>query len=976
MPSRLFPYLALVLTLAAAYFAAAWLGLKLAFAAAQVSAVWPPTGIALAALLVFGFRVWPGITLGAFLINVRTDEPAATAFGIAVGNTLEAVVGAWLLRRCTGFGGAPERLTDALGLVTFGAGLSTVVSATVGVTSLCLGGVHPWSAFGHLWSVWWLGDATGALVVAPALLAWASWPQRPWPPRRVAEAAALLLLLLSLGLVIFAGWLPRVTTDHPLEYAIFPFVIWAALHFGQFGSSTVTLVASVIAIWGTVHHLGPFSRGTDHEDLILLQSFMAVVAVTGLLLSAAITERDRADRRRLADLAITHILAESATLAEATPRILRTIGECLEWDFGAIWAVDPKGPVLRWVAGWQAPGVAVSCFEALSRGQLFTPGIGLPGRVWSGGRPAWIADVTRDPNFPRADVAAREGLHGAFAFPIVHAGAVEGVVEFFSRAIRQPDPALLQLFAAVGSQIGQFLDRQRAGEAVRQGEELLRLNEERLRAIVSQATAGIAQTDLEGRFVVVNRKYCEIVGYSEAELLERRMHDVTHPEDLPRNEAQFDQAVADGTDFVIEKRYVRKDGSVVWVNNSVTLVRDGAGRPQGILAVVIDVTERRRAEEALQQADRRKDEFLAMLAHELRNPLAPICNALQILRAPGTAGAAVEEAVGVLERQVRHLVRLVDDLLDVSRIMRGRIDLRKERLDLAAVVAQAVETVRPVLDARGHELTVALPAEPVRLVGDGVRLAQVFANLLHNAAKYTEGPGRIRLSAAREDGSVAVRVQDSGVGIAPEVLPHIFDLFVQADRSIARSQGGLGIGLTIVRRLVNLHGGTITATSAGPGRGSEFVVRLPALPATDSLRESAAGGPSPPPGNNAIPSRRILVVDDNVDAARSLATLLRLLGHAVRTAHDGAAALEAAGAERPELVFLDIGLPGMDGYEVARRLRQEPGLRRTRLVALTGYGQEEDRRRSEQAGFDRHVVKPVDLAVLKALLADLEAPAR
>jgi signal transduction histidine kinase/CheY-like chemotaxis protein len=370
------------------------------------------------------------------------------------------------------------------------------------------------------------------------------------------------------------------------------------------------------------------------------------------------------------------------------------------------------------------------------------------------------------------------------------------------------------------------------------------------------------------------------------------------------------------------------------------------------------------------ESDRRKDEFLAMLSHELRNPLAPVLNTLAVLRARGGAAPSDTQAHEVLERQVRHMARLVDDLLDVSRVTRGKITLQKERVDLRGLVGRAAETTRPLIEARRHQLTVALPDGPVLLEADPTRLEQVLANLLNNAAKYTEPGGAIRLAVERARGDAVVRVRDTGIGMPPEVLARAFDLFVQGDRGLARSEGGLGIGLTLVRSLVEMHGGTVTAHSDGPGQGSEFVARLPALP--------NGAGPTSPPREQAGPagqSRRVLVVDDNRDSADSLALLLRLAGHAVQVAYDGRAALEAARAAPPEAVLLDIGLPGMDGYAVARRLREELGAQRVLLVAISGYGQEDDRVRSREAGFDHHLVKPVDPDAVRALLADRSVPA-
>jgi signal transduction histidine kinase/ActR/RegA family two-component response regulator len=371
-----------------------------------------------------------------------------------------------------------------------------------------------------------------------------------------------------------------------------------------------------------------------------------------------------------------------------------------------------------------------------------------------------------------------------------------------------------------------------------------------------------------------------------------------------------------------------------------------------------------RANEALREADRRKDDFVTMLAHELRNPLAPVRNAVQMLKMPGLGRDTAREACDMMERQVAHLVRLVDDLLDVSRVTRGVIELRREHVDLAAIFAGAVEAAQPMFNARGHEAIVSMPSEPIVLDADPVRLAQVVTNLLVNAAKYTPPTGRIWLTGGRDGPDAVVRVRDSGAGIDPEFLPRVFDLFSQADRSLARTRGGLGIGLMLVRRLVELHGGTVSASSPGVGQGSEFVVRLPALPAG----VAECHRPTETPSAAAGPARRVLVVDDNVDAAESSAFLLRFSGHQVEIAHDGEAALRAVRDFRPEVVLLDIGLPGMSGYDVARELRARPECEGLVLAAVTGYGQDDDRRRAREAGFDYHLTKPLDPDTLTAFV--------
>ena len=369
---------------------------------------------------------------------------------------------------------------------------------------------------------------------------------------------------------------------------------------------------------------------------------------------------------------------------------------------------------------------------------------------------------------------------------------------------------------------------------------------------------------------------------------------------------------------------------------------------------------------ALKEADHRKDEFLAVLAHELRNPLAPIRNAVEILRYEETTPADLRSAREVIDRQVGQMTHLIDDLLDVSRISHGRIELRRERVELTEVVRSALEATRPLVESSGHRLDVELPLEPIPLEGDRTRLAQVFSNLLNNAAKYTEPGGHIRLTAEQAGHHVRVRVADSGIGISPAQLPNLFKMFTQGEDSLERAQGGLGIGLGLAHSLIEMHGGTIEAFSAGPGSGSEFVVSLPIAAEAPPAEEPALAADGATEAEAAV--LRVLVVDDNQDAADSLSVLLQLMGHEVRTAYDGLEAVAAAGAFAPDLVLLDIGLPKLNGYEAARRIREQPGGRGMTLVAVTGWGQDEDQRRSREAGFNLHITKPLDPAVLERLL--------
>ncbi|HEX9287738.1 MAG TPA: MASE1 domain-containing protein [Thermoanaerobaculia bacterium] len=649
--------LLVALGVAVLYVAAAKLGLALAFQAAQVSAVWPPTGLALAALLRFGPRAAPGVLLGAFVANATAGEPLWVAAGIGVGNTLEAAVGATLLSHL-GFDGCLARLRDALALL--GAAIvSPAIAATVGVTCLGAGAVQPASSLQGLWGVWWLGDALGDLVVAPLLLVWTARQTLPRRRGAAVEPFALLAALFAASAIAFG----QVPPSPALEYVTFPIAIWAALRFGPPATATVTAGTYAVAVWATHRGLGPFAGAGPEGGLVPLQAFMAVFAMTALLLGAIAAQHRQA--------------------------------------------------------------------------------------------------------------------------------------------------------------------------------------RERLRRLVEQ----------------------------------------------------------------------------------------------------------------LSEADRRKDEFLAMLSHELRNPLAPILHAVELLGHDDPA--LVSKAREIIGRQSEHLTRLVDDLLDVSRITRGTVRLSRHRVALKDAVDGAVDTWRHLIAQRRQELSVELPEGPALVDADPTRLAQIISNLLHNAAKFTPEGGRIAINAAREDGRIELTVRDEGRGIAPEDLERVFELFVQGLPSLDRTQGGLGLGLTLARRLAELHDGTLEAASEGAGRGSEFVLRIPEAAAEAEIvsREKTSTAPSLPVESDR--ERRVLVVDDNADARDAMRFLLEDEGHEVRSAGDGPGAIEEARSFLPEVVLLDIGLPGMDGYEVARALRAVPGCERASIVAVSGYGQAEDRARSRVAGFDEHLLKPV-----------------
>jgi len=534
----------------------------------------------------------------------------------------------------------------------------------------------------------------------------------------------------------------------------------------------------------------------------------------------------------------------------------------------------------------------------------------------------------------------------------------------------------------------------------------LQLSEERYRSLTIATSQIVWTTNPVGEVVEDMPSWRAFTGQSKEAIKGHGWINALHPEDRSRVMANWLQAVATGSIFDIEYRLHRHDGQYCyvavrgvpvlkadstireWVGTCTDiteqkLAEDALQKSHEELEIHVqertselartnevlssEIAERKRMELALRENDRHKDEFLAMLAHELRNPLAPILHALHVLKKYDHSEPTVVWGHNLIERQINHTSRLLDDLLDVARIIQGKIRLKMDHCDLTRIIMHAVEDCRPMIEARKHRLVLSVPDEPQWLNGDATRLEQIITNLLNNAAKYTDEGGKITLSVITEGNYVLVRIADTGVGISPDLLAHVFDLFTQADRSLAHSQGGLGLGLTLVRQLVEKHDGTVTASSGGIGQGSTFTVQLPLLPVSQSAVIPIHELPdSPVPLLSAL---RIMVVDDYIDAAESLSMLLQMEGHEVRMAHCGLQAIELAQEFRPQVALLDIGLPGINGYELANRLRALPETQEAVLIALTGYGQSEDRSRSQMAGFDHHLLKPVNFVTLSELLA-------
>jgi signal transduction histidine kinase/integral membrane sensor domain MASE1 len=498
-PSNLL-FAAEVVIVAALYLASGWFGLSLASVHKSASVVWPPTGLALAVLLMRGKRLWPAIFLGAFVVNILKQGTFATTLGVATGNTLEALAGVWFVERVASGGRVFDQTVDIFKFVFLAAMVSTAISPTIGLTSLCFGGFGNWGQYWTVWLTWWLGDMISNLTVAPLLILWSTKQNWGTTPRKLLEGGALLLLTTWIGQMVFLGQTLFGRSNYPLEYLAIPPILWAAFRFGERGAVTCACVMSGIALWGTQHQLGPFVRPDPNESLLLLQAFLGTITITGLVLASIISETQRAERRLQVQDAVSRVLAEAPELREAAPRILRALCGASKWDFGAIWHVDEAGRELYCVDLWHVPDLRVDAFEQRTRTMRFAPGVGLPGRVWSGGRPVFVRELTADLNFPRAPSAAEARLQSAFCFPLKLGDHILGAVECFSREIREPDANFLKMLETLGVQLGQFIVRRRAEaeqrksqEALEQAEAALRQHAETLEKRVQERTGKLEE---------------------------------------------------------------------------------------------------------------------------------------------------------------------------------------------------------------------------------------------------------------------------------------------------------------------------------------------------------------------------------------------------------------------------------------------------------------------------------------------------
>jgi PAS domain S-box-containing protein len=585
-----------VLALIAAYVCAGKFGLSLASLNASVSPVWPPTGIALAALLIWGVRLWPAIFIGAFIVNVMTPSPAGTTmaavlaktFGLAIGNTLEGVLGAWLVQRFAGGIKAFQRIRNLFKFVALAVVLSTTVSATLGVTSLCLTGHEVWSNYLPIWFTWWLGDMVGALIVAPLLVVWITQQPPHLPPKQMLEAAGLLLVSVLLGYVIFLEGTAFGATNQVKYMTLLP-LLWAALRFRQHGAVTAVLMMSTIALWGTMRGVGPFITPEPNLSLLFLQAFLGTMTLTALAVAAAMSERRQAEERLRVQDAVSRVLAEAPTLKEAAPKIIRALCEMAGWDMGAIWHVDRTLNEMVCVEVWQVPWVNVPDFEGVTRRTTLARGVGLPGRVWQSGEPAWVPDVTKDPNFPRAAVAVKSGLHAAFGFPIKFGEEIVGVIECFSREVREPDDNFLQMLPGIGNLIGHVIERKKAEEA-------LRAKEAQLRLITGITAVMLIQCSRDMRYTFANRAYAEMFGLAPEQIIGKPIVEILGAEALEAVRPYI-EAVLQGHRVAYETevpyaRIGRRFMHVIYVPD-----KDENGKVRGWVGSINDITERKRVEQ-------------------------------------------------------------------------------------------------------------------------------------------------------------------------------------------------------------------------------------------------------------------------------------------------------------------------------------------------------------------------------------------
>jgi PAS domain S-box-containing protein len=829
----------------AAYVGTAKLGLALADAQSSITAVWAPTGIALAALLVWGYRLWPAVAIGALLANSWSSLPLVTVLGITTGNTLEAVLGAYLLLRVAAFRRSLERVKDVLALVVFGGAISTMVSATVGVASLWLGGAIAAGDLVSDWRVWWLGDMGGDLLVTPLVLVLASRGALDALRGRLVEAGALFALLVSFSVLVLS--------QLPLPYPLWPAFIWSALRFRQLGAAASSLIVAGIAVAFTASGAGPFVRGSPDENLLLSQGLMGITSVTALLLAAVTSQRqlaieslrrardelDATVRERTSELERSHqelglarelafLIAEAEDLDGALELALRRICEATGWGMGQAWILSETGSHLECSPAWHGGSEGFESFRKASERMTFEPGVGLPGRAWVDKEPSWIEDIRSDLNFPRAPFAAEVGFGAGMAVPVLADDQVAAVMEFFVLGPQERDKALVELVATVAAQLGSLIRR-------KQAEGIIRASEQRFRAVAESATEPIVSANRRGDITYFNSAAQQAFGYSAREVLGKPLTILmpgalrdTHRQGLKRflttgearligRTAELPAMRSDGHEFPVELSLSTwKQGNEPFFT---AMLRDVSGRKheeklQEALA------REREAGERLRELDRLKDEFLVTVSHELRTPLTVISALTEVLRRSPDHDNRAEWLERVFHN-ASEMGGMIEQLLDYSRLEAGRVALEVGPLGLRDAALHCIDLVKQAIGARQTRVDVP---DDLTVQADERGFERILVNLLTNAAKYSPEGSAIGVSATANNGEAMIAVRDEGTGIPLAEQARVFERFYQG--LVVPGKRGTGIGLSIVRRYAELLGGRVWVESR-PGGGSTFVFTMP-----------------------------------------------------------------------------------------------------------------------------------------------------
>lgn len=936
---RHFANLAIIGALCVLYYYAGKLGLSLAVVHPNASVVWPPTGIALAAVLFFGQRVWPGVLFGAFLVNITTAGTIATSFSIAVGNTLEALFGAYLTRRFIKGPVVFERANDVVNFAVLTGMASTMVGATIGVTSLCLGGVAHWDSYAAIWVTWWLGDMTSNLVLAPLLLVWGAKPLPRWQLRSMFDAVSLLLLVYVIGQTVFGEWIFSDIKNYPLSFLCILPLLLSALRFGQHGAVTSSVMMSVIAVWGTVHELGPFAVENLGESLLLLQAFMATVSVTTLVLASVLSERKQVEET------LRHSEERFRHIVESAPN--------------GIVMVDQEGKIALFNS--QAERLFGYAENEL---------LGRPIEVLIPWRYRGLYPQHREiflSNLQSRTLGGGRELYG------VRNDGSEFPVEISLNPLETPSG--IHVLASVVD----ITERKAAEDRVRQ-------SEERFRSMIENVKDhAIFMLDPQGRVLTWNKGAERLRGYTSEEIIGKHYSCLFPIEDQEsgRPDQLLRTALLEGQ-CEDEGWRLRKDGSQFWANVVIAAVRDQGGTLIGFSKVSGDLTRRRRieeelmlAKEAADAANQAKSAFLANISHEIRTPMTGIIGMAGLL-SDTELSTEQREYCDIIRRSGESLLTVINEVLDFSKVESGKLELEIIDFDLRSAVAEVTDLFAK--QAADKELKLISSIEdnvPTELQGDPGRLRQIISNLVNNALKYTEkGEVIVRvelLDETQNHADLRFSVSDTGIGIPSDKIGKLFNSFTQVDASINRKYGGTGLGLAICKNLVELMEGEIGVDSQ-PQKGSTFWFTLRLLKQPEHSGDNACTLSN-------FNGLRILIVDGNSNSRSVVERYLRTMGINSQSATDGLTALEllrvgSANGEPYDLAIIEFMLPEMDGLELAQTIRRNPAFSTLKMLLLTAVGKTGAERLAKAAGVDAYLTTPVSYARLAGCLASLigEAP--